>query len=343
VNAKVVLVCVLMLVVGLVLGAWLVSRSPGDVSFSRSNMSSQSGQVHWRLAQSWPRNFPIFSDAVRKMVSIVDVLSDGQFKISIEGKNKHKAPLAIFDMVKSGLYEMGHSASYYWKGKVPNTLFFTTLPFGMTSMEQYAWFYHGGGFELMDEVYAPHNLLSFLGGNTGNQMAGWFQKEIRSVEDFKGLKIRIPGFAGEVMMRVGASPENIPAGDLYTALDRNTIDAVEWMGPSLDVIMGFHKIADFYYTGWHEPSSELQYLVNKEAFEALPLKFQSILQVAMKVAAFELYVDAIHQNSVKLAEIKADFPTVVIKTFPPEEYSQDLPQPASSPPQQTQESESSTP
>ena len=230
-----------------------------------------------RMAQTWPEKFPLLGDAPKNMAKMAEALSNGRLKITIDSKNKHKAPLGIFDMVRSGQYEMGHSASYYWKGKVPETLYFTSMPFGMTAMEQYAWLFHGGGLELMQKVYNKYNLLSFPGGNTGNQMGGWFQKEIKSLKDLKGLKMRIPGFAGEIMAAVGAKPTNIPAGELYTALERGTIDALEWVGPSLDLRMGFHKIAPYYYTGWHEPGSEMQFLINQRVWEKLPKDLQQVL------------------------------------------------------------------
>jgi TRAP-type mannitol/chloroaromatic compound transport system substrate-binding protein len=245
-------------------------------------------------------------------------MSNGRLIITVDDKNKHKAPLGVFDMVKAGQYDMGHSASYYWKGKDPNTLFFTTMPFGMTSMEQYAWFYHGGGFELMEKVYGRHGMLSFPGGNTGSQMGGWFQKEINSVADLEGLKMRIPGFAGEILAELGAKPTNIPAGELYTALERRTIDALEWAGPSMDLRMGFHKIAPYYYTGWHEPGSELHYLVNEKAWKRLPADLQEILRVAMRVSAYDMYAEATHASGENLAVMKHEYPNIKIKTFPAE-------------------------
>ena len=231
-------------------------------------------------------------------------------------KNKHKAPLGIFELVSSGQYDMGHSASYYWKGKVPNTLYFTTMPFGMTAPEQYGWFYFGGGMELMQQVYSKHNLLSFPGGNTGNQMGGWFQKEINSVKDLKGLKMRIPGFAGEVLAKLGAKPTNIPAGELYTALERRTIDALEWVGPSLDLRMGFHKIAPYYYTGWHEPATELQFLINKRAYDRLPKDLQEIVRVAMRTSAYDMYIQSYHESAKNWGTMQKDFPNIKVKSFP---------------------------
>ena len=269
-----------------------------------------------KLAETWPSNFPIFGDATKNMAKMAETMSNGRLKITIDSKNKHKAALGIFDMVRSGQYDMGHSASYYWKGKVPETLYFTTMPFGMTAPEQYGWFYHGGGMQLMEKLYDKYGMLSFPGGNTGNQMGGWFKKEINSIADLKGLKMRIPGFAGEVLAQVGAKPTNIPAGELYTALERNTIDALEWVGPSLDLRMGFHKIAPYYYTGWHEPATELQFLVNKKVWKKLPADLQEILRVAMRTAAYDMYIQSYHASGENWAKMASDYPNIKVKTFP---------------------------
>lgn len=273
-----------------------------------------------RLAQTWPENFPLLGDSPKNMAKMAEALSNGRLKITIDSKNKHKAPLGIFDMVRAGQYDMGHSGSYYYKGKVPETLYFTSMPFGMIAMEQYAWFYHGGGLELMQKVYNKYNLLSFPGGNTGNQMGGWFRKEINSLADLKGLKMRIPGFAGEIMAEVGAKPVNIPAGELYTALERNTIDALEWVGPSLDLRMGFHKIAPYYYTGWHEPGSEMQFLINKKVWDRLPNDLQQVLIISMRLAAYDMYTQSYHESSDNWAKMKKDYPDIKVKTFPKEVF-----------------------
>ena len=269
-----------------------------------------------KLAETWPTNFPIFGDATKSMAKMAYDMSNGRLKITIDSKNKHKAPLGIFDMVRSGQYDMGHSGSYYWKGKVPETLYFTSMPFGMTAPEQYGWFYHGGGLELMQKVYGKYGMLSFPGGNTGNQMGGWFQKEINSIKDLKGLKMRIPGFAGEILAKVGAKPTNIPAGELYTALERGTIDALEWVGPSLDLRMGFHKIAPYYYTGWHEPASEMQFLINKRAWKKLPADLQEILRVAMRTAAYDMYIHSYHASGDNWKKMATEYPNIKVKTFP---------------------------
>ncbi len=271
-----------------------------------------------KLAETWPTNFGVFSAPARNMAALAESMSDGRLKIEIDTANKHKSAFGVFDMVRSGQYDLGHSASYYWKGKVPNTLFFTTMPFGMTATEQYGWFYYGGGMELMQKVYEPFGLMSVPGGNTGIQMGGWFRKEIKSVADLDGLKMRIPGFAGEVLAKLGASPTNIAPGELYTSLERGTIDALEWVGPSMDLRMGFHKIAPFYYTGWHEPATELQFLVNKKKFDRLPADLQQILMTAMRVSAYDMTIESHHLSGENWATMKSEFPDIQVKDFPAE-------------------------
>lgn len=270
------------------------------------------------LAETWTTNSPILSETSRHMAEMAEKMSGGRLQIRVDASNKHKAPFGIFDMVKAGQYDMGHTASYYYKGKIPNTMYFTTVPFGMTTPEQYAWFYYGGGMELMEKVYAPHGLLSFPGGNTGNQMGGWFRKEIKSLDDLQGLKMRTPGFAGEVMSEIGVAVTNIAPGELYTSLERGTIDALEWVGPALDLPMGFQGVAKYYYSGWQEPSAEVQFLINRRTWERLPEDLQEILRVAMRTAAYDMYAESVDMNADAWEKMKAEYPDVVHKTFPPD-------------------------
>lgn len=271
-----------------------------------------------KLAETWGPNYPILGEATRNMAAMAETMSNGRLRIRIDSSNKHKAPFGIFDMVKAGQYDMGHTASYYYKGKIPNAMYFTTVPFGMIAPEMYAWFYFGDGMALMEKVYAPHGLLSFPGGNTGNQMGGWFREEITSLDDLKGLKMRTPGFAGEVMSELGVAVTNIPPGELYTALERGTIDALEWVGPALDFSMGFHQIADYYYSGWQEPGAEVQFLINQRSWERLPEDLQEILRVAMRTAAYDMYIQSTHQSGEAWAQMKEAYPDVAHRTFPPE-------------------------
>jgi TRAP-type mannitol/chloroaromatic compound transport system substrate-binding protein len=269
-----------------------------------------------KMATTWGPTLSPLIDAANNMAKMAEELSNGQLQIRIDTANKHKAPLGILDMVKAGQYDMGHSASYYWKGKDINTLPFTSMPFGLTSPEQYAWFYHGGGLELMQKVYDKHHVYSFPGGSTGVQMGGWFRQEIKTLSDLQGLKMRIPGFAGEIMARLGVQVTNIAPGELYTALDTNSIDALEWVGPSMDITMGFHKIAPFYYTGWHEPASEMHFIINQKVYKKLPKHLQDVLVVSMRLAAYDMYIQNYDMNADAWEKMKKEFPNITVKTFP---------------------------
>jgi TRAP-type mannitol/chloroaromatic compound transport system substrate-binding protein len=271
-----------------------------------------------RLAETWGPNTPILGETTRHMAAMAEKMSAGRLQIRVDSSNKHKAPFGIFDMVKAGQYDMGHTASYYYKGLIPNAMYFTTVPFGMIAPEQYAWFYYGDGMELMEKVYRPHGLLSFPGGNTGNQMGGWFREKINGLEDLKGLKMRTPGFAGEVMAELGVAVTNLPPGELYSALERGTIDALEWVGPALDLQMGFHQIAKYYYSGWQEPAAEVQFLINEKSWEKLPEDLQEILRVAMRTAAYDMYAQSMHLSGEAWAQMKENYPDVSHQIFPPE-------------------------
>ena len=269
-----------------------------------------------KMATTWGPTLSPLIDAAQNMAKYANEMSNGRLLIKVDTSNKHKAAFGILDMVKGGQYDMGHSASYYWKGKDINTLPFTSMPFGLTAPEQYAWFYHGGGLELMQKVYSRHGILSFPGGSTGVQMGGWFRKEIKSLDDLKGLKMRIPGFAGEIMAKVGVLVTNIAPGELYTSLERNSIDALEWVGPSMDVKMGFHKIAPYYYTGWHEPASEMHFMVNKRSFNKLPKDLQKILTTSMRIAAYDMYIQNYDMNANAWEKMKTEYPNIKVKTLP---------------------------
>lgn len=267
------------------------------------------------MATTWGETATPLIDAANNMAKLANEMSDGRLEIKVDSANKHKSPLGVLDMVKGGQYDMGHTASYYWKGKDINTLPFTSMPFGLTSPEQYAWFYYGGGMELMKKVYDKHGVLSFPGGSTGVQMGGWFKKEIKTLADLKGLKMRIPGFAGEIMAKLGVQVTNIAPGELFTSLEMGNLDALEWVGPSMDISMGFHKIAPFYYTGWHEPASEMQFIINSKKFDKLPADLQKILVVAMRVSAYDMYIQNYDMNANAWQKMKEEYPNIQVKTF----------------------------
>ena len=309
------------LIISLIFAISLSACGKQDNEVNSTNGATETNSfkpIVLKLAHTWPKGFPVFGESVDKYAALVEAMSDGKIKIKVDSATKHKAAFGIFDFVKSGQYDIGQSASYYYGGKDPDTLFFASMPFSMTQGEQTAWFYEGGGLELANEVYAKHNIEVMLGGNTGMQMGGWFRKEINTIEDLNGLKIRIPGFAGKVIASAGAIPTNIPAGELYQALERGTIDALEWVGPGLDLRMGFHKIAPYYYNGWHEPGTELMYFFNKDSMAKLPEWAKAILKNAAKLTSYDMTTSSFAANAANWQTIKKQYPNVQVKTFPPE-------------------------
>lgn len=280
------------------------------------NANAKAKKIRWKLAMTWSSTLTPLANAAPRLAELVAAMTGGNFEIRVEGSEKHKAPLGILDMVKGGQYQIGHSASYYWKGKDITTIFFTTAPFGMTSEEQFAWLLYNGGMELQQKTYDKFGVYSLPGGSTGVQMGGWFRKEIQSLDDLNGLKMRIPGLAGEVFAKLGVNVTNIPPGELYTSLDRGTIDALEWVGPAMDLKMGFHKITPYYYAGWHEPASDTQFLINQKAFNKLPKEYQAILKTAIQAVNFENYAENVNANLHAWAQMKKEHPEVKVMTFP---------------------------
>ncbi|QSX36287.1 TRAP transporter substrate-binding protein DctP [Shewanella sedimentimangrovi] len=239
--------------------------------------------IEWKLATSWPKNFPGLGMAPERFATMVEEMSAGRLKIKVYGAGELMPAFEVFDAVSQGTVQMGHAAAYYWKGKAPAAQFFTSIPFGLNAQEMNGWFTYGGGQQLWEEVYAPFGILPLPGGNTGVQMGGWFNREINNMEDLKGLKMRLPGLGGEVLKRVGGVPVTLPGRELYTALQTGAIDATEWVGPFNDLAFGLHKAARYYYyPGWHEPGSSLEFLINQQAFAALPKDLQAIVKGAAK-------------------------------------------------------------
>ncbi|MEM9546627.1 MAG: TRAP transporter substrate-binding protein [Bacteroidota bacterium] len=235
----------------------------------------------WKMVTTWPPNFPVVGTGAEYYAQWVNEMTNGQIEIKVYGGGTLVPALEVFDAVSSGAAEMGSGASYYWAGKNPSVQFFTTVPFGMNAQQMNSWLYAGGGMELWREQYAKYNLVPFAGGNTGVQMAGWFNKEINTIEDYKGLKMRIPGLGAKVLEEIGGTPVLSAGSEIYTNLERGVIDATEWIGPYHDYLMGFHDIAKYYYSpGWHETGSNLEILINKRLYDGLPKSLQSILDAA---------------------------------------------------------------
>ena len=269
----------------LVLSLLIACGAPEQSNINENKIKNYS----WSLVTTWPKNYPGLGMAPERFSVLVEEMSQGQLKVKVYGAGELVPAMGVFDAVSSGSVEMGHSGAYYWKGKVPAAQFFAGVPFGFTADEINAWVYRGGGLELWEELYKPFNMKPLPGGNTGTQMFGWFNKEINSLDDIKGLKMRFPGFGGEVFKRAGGVPVNIPGGELYTAMQTGTIDAVEWVGPYNDLAFGFQQVAKYYYyPGWHEPGSMLEFTINIEAWNSLPSHLQSIISTAAKAVNQDL-------------------------------------------------------
>ncbi len=270
------------LLVSLSLGLLACAAEDDGQAGAASSSSQQS--YEWKLITSWPKNLPALGTNPQRFADLVGEMTNGRLTIRVYGANELVGGLEVFDAVSQGVAEIGHTASYYWQGKVPASPFFSSIPFGMTAVEMNAWLKYGGGNELWREIYEPFDLIPVRGGNSGTQMFGWFNKEINSVADLRGLKMRIPGLGGEVLSRAGATPVTMQASEVFTALQTGALDATEFVSAYNDLAAGYHTAAKYYYyPGWHEPGSALETLFNKTAFEALPKDLQSILMAATEV------------------------------------------------------------
>ena len=276
----------------------------------------------WKMVTSWPRDFPGLGTGASRLAENINKLSNGRLKIKVYGGNELVPAFEVFDAVQQRTAEMGHSATYYWKGKAPAAQFFSGIPFGMTAQELNSWIYYGGGLELWQEVYAPHGLVPFLAGNSGPQMGGWFNREINSIADIQGLKMRIPGPGGEILKRAGGTPTNIPGAELFTALQTGTIDAAEWIGPYNDLAFGLFRAAKYYYSpGWQEPGSGLECMINQSAWDSLPPDLQAIVKVACQAAVMDSLSDFTYNNGVALQNLVNEH-GVELRRFPDEVLNQ---------------------
>ncbi len=243
---------------------------------------SDSSERHsWRMVTSWPPNFPGFGSSANRLAETIATLSDGRLEIEVFAAGELLPAFEVFDSVARGQMQMGHSSPTYWRGVLPAAQIFSSVPFGMLAYEHKTWMYHGGGLELWREVYGSQGIVPFMAGNTGAQMGGWFNREINSVDDIQGLKMRISGLGGEVFQRAGGVPVSLPGADLFTSLATGNIDATEWNGPFNDMAFGLHEVAEYYYyPGWHEPSGNLECLISSDAWAELSPHLQSIVTAA---------------------------------------------------------------
>jgi TRAP-type mannitol/chloroaromatic compound transport system substrate-binding protein len=262
-------------------GAGLAAVLPIVPAQAALNELSQLPTIRWRLASSFPKSLDTIYGAAETLSKRVAALTGGKFQIRVFAGGELVPGLQVLDAVGNGTAECGHSAGYYYVGKNMALAFDTALPFGLTARQQNAWMLAGGGLAAMRRVYAQYGVMQFPGGNTGTQMGGWYRREIKSLADLKGLKIRIPGIGGKIMARLGAVPQTLPGGEIYPALERGAIDAAEWVGPYDDEKLGFYKIAPhYYYPGWWEGGPQLSFYVNLKQWQALPEIFRQAFEVA---------------------------------------------------------------
>ncbi|WP_339523704.1 TRAP transporter substrate-binding protein [Pseudomonas sp. EA_35y_Pfl2_R111] len=268
---------------------------------------ASSQTFNWKMVTSWPKNFPGVGVGAERFAKLVDEMSNGRLKVKVYAAGELVPALEVFDAVSRGTAEMGHGAPYYWKGKVPAAQFFCASPFGPNAQEMNAWLHRGGGIELWEEVYKPFGVLPMACGSTGVQTAGWFNKEINSVEDFQGLKMRTPGLGGEVLTKMGGTVVNMPAGEIFTALQTGAIDATEWIGPYNDQALGLHKAAKYYYTpGWQEPNVTFELDINIKAWETLPADLQAIVRAAARDVNGDMLDDYNAKNMEALEQLKGE-------------------------------------
>ena len=255
-------------------------------------------QIRWKMVTAWPKNLPGPGVSANRLAALIAQMSEGRLKIKVFAAGELVPAFEVFDTVSTGAAEMGHAASHYWAGKLVAASFFGGAPFGMTANEMNAWFYHGGGLQLWQEVYAPFDLLPMPAGNAGMQMAGWYRKPINRPEDFKGLKIRMSGLGGEVLRRLGALPVTMPVSDVFTALQTGALDAAEFVGPYSDLPIGLHKVAKYYYTpGWNDPGSPLECIINRNAYQRLPKDLQVIVATACQAMNNDLLAEYTARNA----------------------------------------------
>jgi len=260
--------------------------------------------VRWRLASSFPKSLDTIHGAADVFAGAVKQMSGGKFEISVHAAGELMPAFGVVDGVQQGSVECAHTAPYYFFGKDETFALGCAIPFGLNSRQMTAWMYHGNGMKLMREFYAKFNIVNFPGGNTGAQMGGWYRKEIKSLADIKGLKMRIGGFGGKVLERIGGVPQNIPGGEIYQALEKGTIDAAEWVGPYDDLKLGFNKVApNYYYPGWWEGGPQLDFFINNKAFEALSPEYKAIVEAAAAQAHTDMQAKYDARNPAALKQL----------------------------------------
>ncbi len=273
-------------------------------------------KIEWKMVTSWPKNLPGPGVSAQLLADTIGKLSNGRLNVRLYAAGELVPPLEAFSAVANGTAEMAHTAPLFWAGKFPAAPLFTAGPFGLTPLEHITWITKGGGQQLWDELYKPSGLKPFMAGNTGYQMGGWYKNEINSVDDFKGLKIRMPGLGGLVVQKMGAVPVGLAPGEIFTSLQTGVIDATEFLGPFSDSAMGFYKVAkNYYFPGFHEPNGTGEAIVNLSALEALPDDLQDIVAKACEWVNMTSLAEAEWENATALAALQSDH-GVTLRQFP---------------------------
>ena len=263
--------------------------------------------IRWRLASSFPKSLDTIYGGAEVFAKKVGELTGGKFQISVHPGGELMPPLQVLDGVQNATVEVAHTVPYYFFGKDATFAIGGAIPFGLNSRQMTAWMLEGNGLKLMREFYAGYNIINFLGGNTGAQMAGWYRKPITGLADIKGLKMRIGGFSGRVLERLGGVPQNIPGGEIYQALEKGTIDAAEWIGPYDDQKLGFNKVAPHYaYPAWWEGGPQIDFFINQKAFAGLSAEYKAIVEAAATYAHVDMQAKYDAKNPAALKQLVAN-------------------------------------
>lgn len=304
--------------IGLAAGSTLLTGCTDNSEAITAPNINTTKSYRWKMVTTWPPNFPVLGEVAAYFADWVKTMSQGRLDIQVYGGGELIPALEVFEAVSSGAAEMGSGASYYWSGRDAALPLFTTIPYGMNAQQMNAWLYSGGGLALWEDIYANYNLVPRPAGNTGVQMAGWYNREINTIEDFKGLKMRIPGLGAQVLQLAGGTSVLSAGSEIYTNLERGVIDATEWIGPYHDYTMGFHKIAKYYYSpGWHEPGSNLEMMINKRDYDGLPEDLKMIVDTAAYRSNLWVLSEFEAKNNQYLQKIKAES-DVELRQFSPD-------------------------
>ena len=258
------------------------SQTPTDTTVPKNvNINVSQPSIRWRMATSWPKSLQILFEAADLLCQQVNRMTNGRFVITPYAAGELTDGLKVLQAVQNNTVECGHTASYYYLDYGSALAFGTTLPFGLTASQQNAWLYYGGGLEAMQKLYQDLGIINFPGGNTGTQMGGWFKQEVKTINDFQGLRMRVPGLGGKILQRLGVEIKSLPGDRIFAALEQNTIDAAEWKNPHADQTLGLNKVAPFYYyPGWWEPGTSYEFQINLAQWQKLPVEYQAIFQAA---------------------------------------------------------------